>query len=65
MSAAGLSPFARLWLRVRGNGKNRDYAFRRTVIPEDPIGCGCTLLCICLKNLLSVRALQTHIFMGL
>jgi len=46
-------------------GKNGDYAFGRTVIPEDPVGCGCSLLCICLENLLSVRTFQTDIFMGL
>jgi len=50
---------------VRSNGKNRDYAFGRTVIPEDSIGCGCALLCICLKNILPVRTFQTDIFMGL
>ena len=50
---------------MRGNGKNGDYAFGRTIIPEDSIGGGCTLLCICLKNLFSVRAFQTHIFMSL
>ncbi len=50
---------------MRSNGKNRDYTFGRTIIPEDPVGCGCTVLCICLKNLLSVGAFQTHIFMGL
>jgi len=50
---------------VRGNGKNCDYAFRRTVIPEDSISGGCSLLCIRLKNLLSAGTLQTHIFMRL
>ncbi len=56
---------ARLWLRVRGNGKNCDYAFGRAIIPEDSIGCGCALLGIRLKNLLSVRTFKTDIFMGL
>ena len=53
------------WLRVRYNRNNCDYTLGRTIIPKDPIGCGCSLLCICLKNFLSMRALQAHIFMGL
>jgi len=60
-----LSTFARVWLRVGGNGKNGDYTFGRTVVPEDPIGGGCTLLGIRLKNLLPVGSFQTDIFMGL
>lgn len=50
---------------MRSNGENGDYAFGRTVIPEDSIGCGCSLLCIRLKNLLSVWTFQTDIFVGL
>jgi hypothetical protein len=52
-------------LRIGSYGENGDYAFGRTVIPEDSVGFGRALLRIRLKNLLPVRTLQTHIFMGL
>lgn len=42
-----------------------DLVFRRTVIPEDSV-CGRRgLLCICLKDLLTLGAFQSGKFMGL